>query len=417
MDYYHVRLTPKSDPSRVEVRLDLNIDELTERFVLPYRSGLPITINGRSFLTEDVERIRINKTDQDSQYLLVIVSEERSRRASQGILDFAGPSNDERAARKGEDVTDDFITGPPGTDVLISAEALSESRPPTETRTIFVVFGRNHAARDALFAFLRSIGLEPLEWNKAVQTTGKPNPYIGEILDAAFSRAHAVLVLFTPDDEARLKESLRTQSDPPHETELTGQARPNVLFEAGMAMARDQDRTILVELGDIRPFSDIAGRHTIRLNNTSPRRQELAQRLQAAGCPVNLEGTDWHTSGDFEAAIETSTEVASETSESPSHHSKLFQSNELSEDAVILLEEAGKDRARAIMKVRTAGGLRVMTNGKDFVEPDGPRSEARWENAVRELVGMGLIEDPKGLDEVFEVTHLGFEFIDSLRDE
>ena len=113
MDYYHVRLTPKSDTSHVEVRLDLNIDELTERFVLPYRSGLPITISGRSFLPEDVERIRINKTDQDSQYLLGIVSEERRRRVSQGILDFAGPSNDERAASKGEDVTDDFITGPP----------------------------------------------------------------------------------------------------------------------------------------------------------------------------------------------------------------------------------------------------------------------------------------------------------------
>ena len=416
MDYYHVRLTPKSDTSQVEVRLDLNIAELTERFVLPYRRGLPITINGRSFSAEDVERIRINKTDQDSQYLLGVVSEERRRHASQGILDFTG-SNDERAASKGEGVTDEFITGPPGTDVPITTEALSKSRPPTETRTIFVVFGRNYAARDALFAFLRSIRLEPLEWNKAVQATGKPNPYIGEILDAAFSRAHAVLVLFTPDDDARLKESLRTQSDPPHETELTGQARPNVLFEAGMAMARDQDRTILVELGDIRPFSDIAGRHTIRLNNTSPRRQELAQRLQAAGCPVNLEGTDWHTSGDFEAAIETSTEVASATSESPSHHSKLFQPNELSEDAVILLDEAGKDRSRAIMKVRTAGGLRVITNGKDFVEPNNPRSEAKWENAVRELVGMGLIEDVKGLDKVFEVTHVGFEFIESLRDE
>ena len=82
-----------------------------------------------------------------------------------------------------------------------------------------------------------------------------------------------------------------------------------------------------------------------------------------------------------------------------------------------LLEEATKDRSRAIMKTRTSGGLRVITNGKDFVEPDNPRSEAKWKNAVRELVGMALIEDAKGLDEVFEVTHIGFEFIDSLRDE
>lgn len=35
---------------------------------------------------------------------------------------------------------------------------------------------------------------------------------------------------------------------------------------------------------------------TIGLYN---RLQELAQRLQAAGCPVNLEGTDWHTVGNL----------------------------------------------------------------------------------------------------------------------
>ena len=107
--------------------------------------------------------------------------------------------------------------------------------------------GRNNEARNALFSFLRSIDLDPLEWPEAAKLTGKPSPYVGEILDAAFSNAHAVVVLFTPDDEARLKAQLQVDSDAPLETELNGQARPNVLFEAGMAMARHQDRTILVE--------------------------------------------------------------------------------------------------------------------------------------------------------------------------
>ena len=79
-----------------------------------------------------------------------------------------------------------------------------------------------------------------------------------------------------------------------------------------MAMGRDQDRTVLVELGTLRPFSDIAGRHTIRINNTSQRRQELAQRLRAAGCPVRLEGTDWHTAGDFDSALGESREQNSD---------------------------------------------------------------------------------------------------------
>ena len=171
------------------------------------------------------------------------------------------------------------------------------------TSQVFVVHGRNQKARDAMFVFLRSIGLHPLEWNEAVQATGKPMPYIGEILDAAFAQAGAVVVLMTPDDEARLREPFRSPSDPPHETELTGQARANVLFEAGMAMGRNADRTILVELGSLKPFSDVAGLHVKRMDNSSQRRQELAQRLESAGCPVNLDGVDWHTAGDFDTAL------------------------------------------------------------------------------------------------------------------
>jgi len=70
-----------------------------------------------------------------------------------------------------------------------------------------------------------------------------------------------------------------------------------------MAFASHPDRTVIVELGQLRPFSDIAGRHVVRLDNSSQRRQELAQRLEQAGCRVNLHGTDWHASGDFEAAV------------------------------------------------------------------------------------------------------------------
>jgi Predicted nucleotide-binding protein containing TIR-like domain len=166
--------------------------------------------------------------------------------------------------------------------------------------TTFVVHGRDVAKARALFAFRRAIGLHPLEWSEVVAATGKATPYVGEVLDAAFSIAQAVVVLLTADDEARLKESFWEPGEAEHETSLTGQARPNVLFEAGMAMGRFPERTVIVEIGQLRPFSDIAGRHTLRLNNTSQRRQELAHRLRDAGCPVNLDGTDWHNIGDFD---------------------------------------------------------------------------------------------------------------------
>ena len=418
MDYYHIRITPKSDTSQVDVKLDLTKEELMERFVVPYREGLPIFIDGTIIPVEEIERILISKTAQDSQHVGKIVSEERKRRIASGILDLSGPSTAQRIANKGEDVTDEFIWGPPGSDTQTNDQNTQQSRPPLGTRSVFVVGGRNEIARKAIFVFLRSIGLDPLEWAEAAQATGKPTPYIGQILDAAFSRAHAVLVLFTPDDEARLRETYRTDSDPPHETELTGQARPNVLFEAGMAMGQSPERTILVELGHLRPFTDIAGLHVIRMDNSSQRRQELAQRLKAAGCPINLEGIDWHTSGDFEAAVVPTVQESSESTAALEQQSTSVQPLNISDDAKELLMEAAKDSMRMIRALKTYGGLEISANGKSFVETGDAKSEARskarWQQAIRELVDHGLIEDPTGKGQIFEVTHSGFQLADNL---
>ncbi len=170
-----------------------------------------------------------------------------------------------------------------------------------DPRKVFVIHGRNEAARKAMFAFLRSLHLEPIEWSEARSLTGHASPYIGDILDAAFMHATAVIALFTGDDEARLRLQLLGPGE--KEEPLTPQARPNVLFEAGMAMGRNPKRTVFVELGQLRGFSDIAGRHAVRLTNNPKHRQELAQRLLDAGCAVSMKGTDWHDSGDFDNAL------------------------------------------------------------------------------------------------------------------
>lgn len=167
----------------------------------------------------------------------------------------------------------------------------------TDPRKVFVIHGRNERARKGLFVFLRSLGLEPIEWSAAIDMTRSGSPYIGDVLNVAFKAAQAVVVLQTPDDVAHLHESLTSPGDP--ETTPQMQPRPNVLFEAGMALARDENRTIIVELGQVKTFSDIHGRHVVRLDNSVRKRQELANRLRTAGCAVRIEGTDWHEEGDL----------------------------------------------------------------------------------------------------------------------
>ncbi len=165
--------------------------------------------------------------------------------------------------------------------------------------TVFVVHGRHDVARKSLFELLRAFGLKPLEWNQIIKKTKQGSPYVGDVLETAFREAAAVVVLLTPDDDAKLKKKFWKPREADYEKRLTGQARPNVLFEAGMAFGRNPNSTILVELGELRPFSDVAGRHVVHLSNSPTSRLELATKLANAGCNVDTSGSDWLTAGNF----------------------------------------------------------------------------------------------------------------------
>lgn len=61
-----------------------------------------------------------------------------------------------------------------------------------------------------------------------------------------------------------------------------------------------------MELGETKKYSDIEGRHVIKMDNSPAKRNELVRRLKKAGCAVkNEEKDDWYKEGDFEAALPT----------------------------------------------------------------------------------------------------------------
>ena len=391
--FYHVFITLKKlNVSRriQETERNLTLESLEQRFLVPYRRAKPMVIKGRTLNRDDWERIEVYSSEHEI------------------------PRTGEMPWQLLHDVTSKLVDRPFGWEVEAESHNDEDSRPEKSAREVLVVHGRNGQARDALFALLRAIGLHPLEWSEAILATGNPTPYIGDILDAAFSQAHAVIVLFTPDDLAMLNKQLWDEGEPAHETELTGQARPNVLFEAGMAMGRNAERTVLVELGHLRPFSDIAGRHVIRLDKSTQRRQELAQRLGAAGCPVNLDGTDWHEAGDFEAAIESVVQEPPESAVNPERQSAIDGDPPLSEEARELLIEAAEDDNEPIRVVNSTVDLIIRANRKHFGERGNKRSEAKWRRALKELVDRDLIQDTSGGGKVFNVTDKGFEFVDGL---
>jgi predicted nucleotide-binding protein len=70
---------------------------------------------------------------------------------------------------------------------------LQEKKSTPNPQKVLVVYGRNEQARAALFAFLRAVGLHPLEWAELVKATGEGSPFIGRILEKGFSEAKLLL--------------------------------------------------------------------------------------------------------------------------------------------------------------------------------------------------------------------------------
>ena len=188
-----------------------------------------------------------------------------------------------------------------------AAEEETRSQAPDDAigdkrRRVFLVSGRNTAAATAMTHLLESADLRVVEWEQARAATGKTNPYIGEILTAGMDMARGVVVLFTADDMAVLDPRLWNDGDPSYEHELSDRARQNVVFEAGMALGRDENRVVMVEFGILPGFSDLAGRHSVRMDVSAPRRKDILDRLVTAGCTVDFSGTRWTEAGDFTGA-------------------------------------------------------------------------------------------------------------------
>jgi hypothetical protein len=161
-----------------------------------------------------------------------------------------------------------------------------------------------------------------MEWTQQIQNTGQASPFIGEVISRGFDDAQALLVLIAGEDVARLGTRYLDERDPPSERELTPQARPNVLFEAGMALGKYPERTVLVQLGVTRIVTDLEGRHLIHMDDTPKKRNQLAQRLLDAGCDVDRSGVDWLKDGDFSAAIQPPDldKLADQKAEIVDHH-------------------------------------------------------------------------------------------------
>jgi len=245
-EFYHVRITTKSNRWGDEIKLDLSKEQLTERFLSPYEYGDIITVNGKPIKPDDITRFKINRTAENSARLLPQIIAER--KASSGALSI---SDEWYVTTKGEDITDELIKGSPG---YKKSEKTKESSKKekiiSENTKVFVVHGHDEEMKLAVARSLEKLDLEPIILH---EQPNKGRTIIEKFEDCSEDIPFAI-VLLSPDDKGceanNFPESAKFRT------------RQNVILELGYFIGKLGRNNVLVlfkKENDFELPSDILG--------------------------------------------------------------------------------------------------------------------------------------------------------------
>ena len=273
--YYHVRITHKldSDKYRDDVRLDLNKEFLINRYIKPYELGQVIMINGKQIDPFSIKRFKVNRTRTPSSTYLANIKFSKS-------IDFYNQKTlpDEwYVTEEGQDVTDYFITCPPGNkNNLINVTNKQSDRKNIATNTIFVVHGHNEEMKQTVARTVEKLGFIPIILHEQANE-GKT---IIEKFEKHSYEASFAIILLSPDDRGC------TVSSFPHKAKL--RARQNVILEMGYfigKLGRERVFVLHKESTNFELPSDIMGILYTPYNNNW--KFELVKELRACGYEVD----------------------------------------------------------------------------------------------------------------------------------
>lgn len=158
--------------------------------------------------------------------------------------------------------------------------------------SLFLIHGRDIECISEVINLLSVAGIDVFTFDDIQSSLQSGAPFIGQVVDVGLDKCDATLALFTPDELASLQLSFRKNEDGPSD-QLRWQARPNVIFEAGLALAKHPKTTLLVTVGsDVRLFSDVEGRLVRRLDDGEETKRELLGALTQLGAELDKHAID-----------------------------------------------------------------------------------------------------------------------------
>ena len=146
--------------------------------------------------------------------------------------------------------------------------------PPTATRDVFVVHGRDDGTRETVARFLQKIDFRPIILHE--------QPSHGSTIIEKFERhvqAVFAIALFMPDDVGALASKA---------SDLKSRARQNVVFEFGYFIGLlGRERVCAIVGNGVEVPSDYDGVVYIKLDDAGAWKMELVREMKAAGLHVD----------------------------------------------------------------------------------------------------------------------------------
>jgi predicted nucleotide-binding protein len=224
------------------VKLDCS-EEFLGSFLQQYEEDR-IVFRGKSFSSNQISKVTILEHNETPEQLRAKAESDLLSLARMGISTLS-VDTDMKAAHYGNDVTDQYITRPPGYKTKKSKLTSGDQQ------AVFVVHGHDRSLKNDVERFLYSVGLTPIVLHR--------QPNAGNTIIEKFeehAKVRYAFILLTPDDLGCA--ATEYQQDFTRDN-FQHRARQNVIFEWGFFTAKLGRGNVCVLNKGVEVPSDLAG--------------------------------------------------------------------------------------------------------------------------------------------------------------
>jgi len=251
-----------------------NLDEIINDIVLPFLKKEQFQFDGYFLNPNEIKRLVIKETQKTAKEL----SEIENENMPPDVIMYVSPKDILHYDKYTKDITKNVMES--AKELLNTKKEHSDNNTTADQKSlnlseVFVVHGRDEAAKHELSRFLEKLNLKPIILHEQA-SEGKT---IIEKIEH-YSNVQYGIVLYTPCDVGSLNKK-------PYDLKL--RARQNVVFEHGYLIGKlGRNRVCALVKGKIELPTDISGIVYITMDDYQAWRLAIAKELRNAGYSIDM---------------------------------------------------------------------------------------------------------------------------------